>query len=77
MSELNLTIGAARALHLAAQGLLQPRRRKAVKADVIEAIRRMGLLQIDTISVVARSPYLLLWSRLGDYAPEWLDESLH
>jgi uncharacterized protein YcaQ len=76
MSELILSIGAARALHLAAQGLLQPRRRKAVKADVLDAIRRMGLLQIDTISVVARSPYLVLWSRLGDYSPEWLEESL-
>ena len=76
MSELNLSIGAARALHLAAQGVLQPRRRRAVKADVLDAIRRMALLQIDTINVVARSPYFVLWSRLGDYAPEWLDELL-
>ena len=36
----------------------------------------MGALQIDTISVVARSPYLVLWSRLGDYNPAWL-EQLH
>ncbi|MFC5462221.1 winged helix-turn-helix domain-containing protein [Massilia niabensis] len=76
MSELILSIGAARALHLAAQGLLQPRRRKAVKDDVLDAIQRMGLLQIDTINVVARSPYLVLWSRLGGYPPEWLDELL-
>ncbi|MFC3458605.1 winged helix-turn-helix domain-containing protein [Massilia haematophila] len=76
MSELHLSINAARALHLAAQGLLQPRRRKAVKDDVLAAIRRMGMLQIDTINVVARSPYLVLWSRLGDYRPEWLDELL-
>lgn len=76
MTELTLTLGAARALHLAAQGMLQPRRRKAVKADVMEAIRRMGVLQIDTISVVARSPYLVLWSRLGDYDPAWLGEHL-
>ncbi len=76
MSEMTLSIGAARALHLAAQGLLQPRRRKAVPADVLDAIRRMDVLQIDTISVVARSPYLVLWSRLGDYAPEWLDAAL-
>jgi uncharacterized protein YcaQ len=76
MSELIFSIGAARALHLAAQGLLQPRRRRADKADVLDAIRRMGLLQIDTINVVARSPYLVLWSRLGDYAPAWLDELL-
>jgi len=76
MSEITLSIAAARALHLAAQGLLQPRRRKAVPADVLATIRRMGVLQIDTISVVARSPYLVLWSRLGDYPPEWLDASL-
>jgi uncharacterized protein YcaQ len=76
MTELNLTLSAARALHLAAQGMLQPRRRKAGKADVLETIRAMGVLQIDTISVVARSPYLVLWSRLGDYDPDWLGEHL-
>ncbi len=76
MTELTLTLSAARALHLAAQGMLQPRRRKAVKADVIDAIRQMGVLQIDTISVVARSPYLVLWSRLGDYDPDWLGQHL-
>ncbi|SFD44343.1 winged helix-turn-helix domain-containing protein [Massilia yuzhufengensis] len=76
MSEIKLTLGAARALHLAAQDMLAPRRRRAAKADVLAAIRRMGMLQIDTISVVARSPYLVLWSRLGDYEPAWLDELL-
>jgi uncharacterized protein YcaQ len=34
----------------------------------------MSLLQIDTISVVNRSPYFVLWSRLGAYEPGWLDE---
>ena len=36
----------------------------------------MGALQIDTIHVVARSPYLVLFSRLGAYQPAWLDELL-
>jgi uncharacterized protein YcaQ len=76
MSELTLSLGAARALHLAAQGMLQPRRAHACKDDVLAAIRRMGVLQIDTISVVARSPYLVLWSRLGDYDPAWLEQLL-
>jgi uncharacterized protein YcaQ len=76
MSELTLSLGAARALHLAAQGMLQPRRARAGKDDVLAAIRRMGVLQIDTISVVARSPYLVLWSRLGDYEPAWLEQLL-
>jgi uncharacterized protein YcaQ len=71
-----LSIQMARNVMLAAQGLDQAPERLAVKADVLEAIRRMHLLQIDTIHVVARSPYLVLWSRLGDYQPEWLDELL-
>jgi uncharacterized protein YcaQ len=66
----------ARQLMLAAQGLDHLPDRPAVKADVLEIVRRMGLLQIDTIHVVARSPYLVLWSRLGDYRPAWLDELL-
>ena len=76
MTELTLSLQGARALHLAAQGMLRAPRRKAVKADVLAAIRRMGMLQIDTISVVARSPYLVLWSRLGDYPMAWLEELL-
>ncbi|MCA8235766.1 MULTISPECIES: winged helix-turn-helix domain-containing protein [Burkholderia] len=73
---LTLSLAAARALHLAAQGLLTPPRRKATKSDVLDTIRRMAQLQIDTIHVVARSPYLVLFSRLGDFSPHWLDEHL-
>lgn len=65
----------ARHLLLAAQGLLD-RPVKTDKVAVLETICRMGALQIDTINVVARSPYIVLWSRLGDYEPEWLDELL-
>lgn len=36
----------------------------------------MQLLQIDTIHVVARSPYLVLFSRLGPYPMPWLDQAL-
>jgi uncharacterized protein YcaQ len=61
---------------IAAQGLDERPRAAAQKADVLRAIRLMGALQIDTIHVVARSPYLVLWSRLGDYEPRWLDELL-
>jgi uncharacterized protein YcaQ len=71
-----ITAHQARLLHLAAQGLLARPRRRARKADVLAAIERMRVLQIDTIHVVARSPYLVLFSRLGSYAPEWLDALL-
>jgi uncharacterized protein YcaQ len=63
-------------LHLAAQGLLRRATRKARKPDVAAAIARMCMLQIDTINVVARSPYMTLFSRLGSYRAEWLDEAL-
>ncbi|MEI7036185.1 winged helix-turn-helix domain-containing protein [Fulvimonas yonginensis] len=66
----------ARRLHLAAQGLLRPPRARARPADVVAAIERMRLLQIDSIHVVARSPYLVLHARLGDYQPDWLDQAL-
>ncbi len=61
---------------IAAQGLDRQPSKAAKKPDVLRAIRRMSVLQIDTIHVVARSPYLVLWSRLGDYEPRWLDELL-
>jgi uncharacterized protein YcaQ len=71
-----LSISGARALLLTAQGMAERPAQPAQKDDVLAAIRRMGLLQIDTISVVARSPYLVLWSRIGMYEPRWLDELL-
>lgn len=73
---MQLSLPAARALALAAQSLATPPAAPASKADVLAAIRRMHLLQIDSIHVVARSPYLVLWSRLGAYEPGWLDELL-
>ncbi len=63
-------------MHLAAQGLLHVPKSRAREADVRETISRMYLLQIDTIHVVARSPYFVLHSRLGDYDPRWLDDAL-
>lgn len=73
---MQLTRQGARNLLLAAQGLTKLPRRAATQADVLAAIQRMGVLQIDTINVVARSPYLVLWSRLGSYDPRWLDDHL-
>ena len=71
---MQLTPEAVRLVMLAAQGLLTPPTTPAAKADLLPAIRQMGYLQIDTIQVVQRSQNLVLWSRLGDYPPEWLDE---
>ena len=75
MAPIQFSIEQARTLLLAAQGLKSAPKR-ATKDDVRGIIWRMGVLQIDSISVVARSPYLVLWSRLGSYEPRWLDELL-
>ena len=76
MSVPQLSITAARHLHLAAQGLLRKPSRRAKPDDILSTIRRMSLLQIDTINIVARSPYLVLFSRLGAFEPHWLDDAL-
>jgi hypothetical protein len=73
---MQLSLSSARALQLAAQGLLTLTKKTAGKDDVLSIIRQMAALQIDTINVVARSPYLVLWSRLGNYQNSWLDELL-
>jgi uncharacterized protein YcaQ len=62
-------------MQLSSLGLLTPPPSKASKSGVLQTIRRMGILQIDTINVVNRSPYLVLWSRLGNYDPIWLEKS--
>ena len=76
MSLPHLSLADARNLHLAAQGLLNKPRRRASLEDIPATISRMSLLQIDTINIVARSPYLVLFSRLGNYPAQLLDESL-
>lgn len=75
-ADIVLTPQQARNLHLAAQGLLRPPRARATGRRLLLAIETMQLLQIDTIHVVARSPYFVLFSRLGAYPPKWLDQAL-
>ena len=68
-----ISLSHARAIAIAAQGL--DRRQPAPsKAAVLATLRRLAIIQIDSIHVVARAPYFVLWSRLGDYDPRWLDE---
>lgn len=44
---------------------------------ILETIAKLGCIQIDTINVVERSHYTVLWSRIGNYEKEGLDRLLY
>ncbi|MGH2616931.1 MAG: winged helix-turn-helix domain-containing protein [Thermomicrobiales bacterium] len=75
-----LTIAEARALATIASRLdrrpRQTRDSATQKARLLEMIRHLGCVQLDTISVVSRAHETAFWSRLGTYDPANL-ASLH
>lgn len=74
---LQLTIDEARALAVEAQALASPPAGPTTTETILRTIDRLGVLQIDTITVVERSQYLVLWSRRGAYDPALLDAMLY
>ena len=63
-----LTIVEARSLALAAQGFDRPRTKsKSSTADAVQVIKKLGVIQIDSVNVLVRSQELPLFSRLGDH----------
>ncbi len=70
-----ISAAAARRIALAAQGFASRRPQGATNVGHVKrAIDRLGLLQIDSVNVLARAHYLPLFSRLGNYDSEHLDD---
>ena len=68
-----VTPGRLRSLALAHQGLAGKRKLGSGLAGVEKALCRIGHVQIDTISVVARAHHHILYNRVGRYDESWLN----
>jgi uncharacterized protein len=71
---MTVTIAApqARRLALHLQGLAAPPRRRLSTAGVLDLIERLGFLQVDSISTVARAHHMILFARNETYRPALL-----
>ena len=71
---LELSLRDARRIMIGAQLLAGPPPKRPTKNRMLATIRHLGALQIDSISVVARSHHIVLWSRLGNHPHHWLND---
>jgi uncharacterized protein YcaQ len=72
-------LSAARTLALHTQGLTAPNQTDATPgpASIQRMVERLGCVQIDTLHLVQRSHYLVMWSRLGTYQPADFDALIY
>ncbi|MCX7078252.1 MAG: winged helix-turn-helix domain-containing protein [Pseudomonas sp.] len=75
-AQLSFSLKQARRLVLAAQGFSGRQPPAAIKSiQLNRLIERLGILQIDSVNALVRSHYLPLFSRLGNYSSDLLDQA--
>jgi hypothetical protein len=72
--EVQLGLASARRIALGAQGFARPRPTTPPNVGQLAAlVRRLGVLQLDSVNVFSRSHYMPVFSRLGPYDRSRLD----
>src|SRR5258706_12573708 len=70
----SLSLVEARRIAIVAQGFAPRVSSQASRQSIMKLIKRIGLLQLDSVNVLVRSHYLPLFSRLGPYSTKLLDQ---
>jgi uncharacterized protein len=74
-AEVTVTPEGVRRMTLRAQGLLGATPWRGTRAGVAAMLRRIGAVQLDTISVLARSHELVAYARLGPVSREQIEQA--
>ncbi len=64
---LDLSLSQARRIALAAQGFNDPAHRVPTMRTLVRTVERTGLLQVDSVNVLARAHLMPLYARMGPY----------
>src|SRR5215213_11674242 len=72
-----LSAAEARRVALAAQGFAESRPARPDARALRRVLKHVGLLQIDSVNVLARGHYLTLFGRLGPYPVELVERAAY